>query len=966
MDHKYDDKFALLEFMTNTGIAALKNALERLGLDDTKFETVSRLVHEEKRSVMLRFEAETACSFLKEQDVDIPSVEYTTASNTKSSSIFGGGGNPNVIEQTVRQQVIIKVKEYHWKVQIGYRVLVQAGNDHVIELQSRSSSTILVTNGGQANRHPSGRPINPLPERKIHAPLETNVTWLFKMMDQNSQTCQFSVDRSELSCKTPRRNEPTENAVDFCSTFGNWAIAVKEFFVSHLEKNIAGKHNPAKTPVAQERLAPGDRGVLVDLEQEPSFNGKAVTVFEWMPDQRKYRVAPVDKSLGLPDSLLIKPKNIVGDSPHGPSFSIVTAESILCPIIPLVERGSVLGAGDIGAFLSEQCRAMDTAIDSISTTFPPRQLVRLVSSAEATIVLLCRHFQMLAESYIDGVDYLEQMLKQQLVTAIGKEIQVSDFDQFMSFYNQKLFAQEYAPTPFTYAVRRPNHDPDGLVSIEVAEDNRPVATMVRHIPGGDTVPSIFLPINAATSIEITGDRYLHGWMQHQFESSVQSSHQLAARARQFSSFLIVVGTMMGHDKLVPKDAIIVSNKDEVLIPLLTTTLPSAKEFRDSVASLSPEQRAFAESFRAMQLESSVFGVCVIQLKPQLEAVLRLPNGSLTKEIQLTQDLMSLFVEYQIPSDLMSFDGARESEQVDKVNVVKGHVKAIMDVIQTEKEKQLKDEMLKADMREEMTSRRSEDVDVDLPAQAFMALSAASEDPMEMRMTRDNVSRGAAIMSAVGGPSHGSAAMRQKSNAAGTSTTFRQTDFPTPVAYKERDHQPNSYLVTTPTGVPSEASVGVDYTVIPRLLDQIIEKHDVDGALRSAVIKTEQPWTRRRQQNLLTSIKSQDLFPADIKDEKKKAFDLLDAITRSGDIPIDCAELHVIIGVSHCFENDLMGTVIQDNINPIEKVENSLLLFASTVFRAPAQSLLKDEERAKRLEASLPFLLEQSNASNAST
>lgn len=45
----------------------------------------------------------------------------------------------------------------------------------------------------------------------------------------------------------------------------------------------------------------------------------------------------------------------------------------------------------------------------------------------------------------------------------------------------------------------------------------------------------------------------------------------------------------------------------------------------------------------------------IQIKPQLEKVLNLAPDSLTKEIQLTQDLMRLFTEYQIPTDLMSFD-----------------------------------------------------------------------------------------------------------------------------------------------------------------------------------------------------------------------------------------------------------------------------------------------------------------------
>lgn len=32
-DHKYNDKFTLVEFLMNTGISAQINALERLGLD---------------------------------------------------------------------------------------------------------------------------------------------------------------------------------------------------------------------------------------------------------------------------------------------------------------------------------------------------------------------------------------------------------------------------------------------------------------------------------------------------------------------------------------------------------------------------------------------------------------------------------------------------------------------------------------------------------------------------------------------------------------------------------------------------------------------------------------------------------------------------------------------------------------------------------------------------------------------
>ena len=65
-------------------------------------------------------------------------------------------------------------------------------------------------------------------------------------------------------------------------------------------------------------------------------------------------------------------------------------------------------------------------------------------------------------------------------------------------------------------------------------------------------------------------------------------------------------------------------------------IPTAKEFKAAVKSLSPEQHRFAQAVRSMQLESTMFGVLVIQIKPQLERVLNLPNDSLTKEIQLTQ------------------------------------------------------------------------------------------------------------------------------------------------------------------------------------------------------------------------------------------------------------------------------------------------------------------------------------------
>jgi hypothetical protein len=82
---------------------------------------------------------------------------------------------------------------------------------------------------------------------------------------------------------------------------------------------------------------------------------------------------------------------------------------------------------------------------------------------------------------------------------------------------------------------------------------------------------------------------LHGWLQHRLPANDQW-YQLIARARQLPSFLVIVGTMAGADTFDPKDAIILQNKGEAIVPILMNVLSTAKEFKDAVLSLSPEQK----------------------------------------------------------------------------------------------------------------------------------------------------------------------------------------------------------------------------------------------------------------------------------------------------------------------------------------------------------------------------------------
>jgi hypothetical protein len=91
-----------------------------------------------------------------------------------------------------------------------------------------------------------------------------------------------------------------------------------------------------------------------------------------------------------------------------------------------------------------------------------------------------------------------------------------------------------------------------------------------------------------------------------------------------------------------------------------------------------------------------------------------------------------------------------------------------------------------------------------------------------------------------------------------------------------------------------------------------------------------------------------------KTEQNKAYDLLDALSRSGCLAVDAAELHVLIAATHCFDKSLMNTLVQDNINPIEKLERSLLIVASTIQDKPALELIKGEH-VDRVQSAAPQL-----------
>jgi len=919
-EHSYDDKYALAESLVNTAISAHMNVLERMGLTKEKLKQFQELVQVDRRTVTLCLDSHDTCHFLKEQTVVSPSSggERVIETSTQSTGFFGGTA---ARKDEVKLSVRTVVKEYHWKVGFNYRIYAYVGNEPTnkpIELQSRSSSSVIITKGVKEA---------PFPERTNHPPIATLLTWILQRISMDKLGCTFKINRSKNTCKTPVHNECTKAAMSFFHDMSKWSHKCSRHFIDRIDYQIMGRHVPSTTGVPQAKQ---------DLQsiRSTSIFCPILPLME-IPRER----AGTAVSLENPKSMLVLNSHGLNDS-----------------------TSPLLSVGDIDSLLNEQIRTLDEQLLLLQSSYPSHQLVKIVTVAEASLVVLWLHTSDLLRYLENGIGYIEDMLKNQLIAAIGKEVHQKEFDLFMSFHNQRFFANKYAPKPFCYAIRRPDHYPDGILAIERTSDSRdtlePVETFVQMISGKSAL-SMFIPINAATSIEITGPRFLHGWIQHRFASSPNPPQfSLTARARQFSSFMLMIGVMAGSNKFNPKEAIILQNKDELLIPLILNDLPTAKEFKDAIASLSPEQRRFAIAFRDMQLESSLFGVCVVQLKPQLEVLLGLPEEALTKEIGLTQDLMALFVDYQIPSDLLSFDGDEGATLADKVAVVKKYVKGVMDVIVDAKAKQLEEANQKAKMnvqrivanvKQPLGSYGSSDSfgtgspagrDFDSPVLRMACMSAPSH-PRDAPTPTQPMQRKQRSMNASEGPRSQQSLRKEDPN------VFQSLQI--------LEDSSNAIVQPPATDVPSKASGALDFTMIPKQLDAKFDEYDNENSIRSTIIEAGKAWTRKRQENLLTKICETSLSFDDTKSEQKKAFDLLDALSRSGTLPIACAELHVVVAVTHCFENDVMGTVIQDNLNPIEKVEKSSLLVASTIYGSNTAELINTQSDSTRLSISFPEL-----------
>lgn len=898
--HKYFDKYALVERSTSMAVVAMLRALGTLGVNEENWRAVVEQAEASNKATTLQFTATMNCDYDRE--------ELRSEDLGKEFIVESGKSDRPSIKHWSKAKVVHKVTEYIWKYKVKLLFVLCVGGEEVRMVLDKSGETEIVTTTKKA----------PHPKSKTLDSIVLNLTWLQKQTTLGEhETFAFRIDRDNDKCHTPRRNEEVAAAIELFSQVYNFSQSVQSF----LREDIFPWQNKGKEEL---------------------------------------------------------------------DLSSLNADGVFVPVVLVLdsETHEVLEMEDAHLLLLEQASTLSSKLASLDRIFGS-SAGGVFTAVEARAVVGLLHAQDIAQYYRASVDSVEDMMRKQLIKAISQEIDASTFASYMRFHSQRLFLEGYRPSPFSFAVCRPEHSPEGAV--EIFRDNDLLFTsMCAH---NDPIISshsqtMAFALNAATNVNFRGPHYVHAWLDHRFSSDRSSSSSISvrARARQFSSYILLLGRVQSGTSFDAKHAVILQNTDELTIPLLLETISAPKEFRDAIESLSPEQQRFARALRSMQLEGSVFGLVVVQIKPALERLLNLAPDSLTKEIRLTQDLMKLFIEFQIPSDLLSYDGPADASGETKLEQVYAHVAKMMEMIEAAKQQELYEveqtsKFLKMDrgvssdeeVIEDQGKVHAEMVRSEPRAMLAMPALTLRSAPPQRRMKslaggrhffRGKPSSFGAASTPLSAPSPAGNSM-EKSGPTPPSLPSPQAEEPmterssVSVAPDAAEGRAESNVEEEVEAGAEDGSAVLDYSKLPLELDQKYEAMDEDTAVHPTIINIGENWTLRRKKALLAKAEESRWQEEDQMREKKKAFDLLDALSRSGSLVLEDSVLHVVLAATHTFDLTLLETVIQRSINPVEKVERTALIMATTLYARHVHEIVKPSQLG-RLREHAPSLFRLSD------
>lgn len=384
-------------------------------------------------------------------------------------------------------KVITTIIEFFWIFSVEYELVVFPGADVAdgIRLQGNVGKCEMKTLKKET----------PRPERTVLDGKDLNLTWLLSNIDASKLGSQFSIARGHKLCKTPRRNQDVDRAVSFFREARAWGSNIAGYFLNDLFE----AQQPHGLDVSSINVSALFVPIvpLLESKKRPGGADKAaaapVAVATAVSPAKSPRVVKTGETtgFGMLRSSLKHPEQ------GGPLVAYVAPASALDT--PLLEEE------DLDVLLNEHQRALAEKIAALSKVFPAAG-VKVVTAPEAILALGGLHLGQLAEALFDGVDFIEEMLRKQIVAAIGKEVQPMDFAQYMLFHNRKLFKDEFRPKSFSFAVRRPNYCPEGIVSIDAQLADGSLADPIQTLCSRRSISKPYsFAIDASTNISFKGD-----------------------------------------------------------------------------------------------------------------------------------------------------------------------------------------------------------------------------------------------------------------------------------------------------------------------------------------------------------------------------------------------------------------------------------------------------------------------------
>jgi hypothetical protein len=425
--HRWDDKYKLVEWISDTMHANVFLFFARLGL--TQAHTAELLAWKAANSsVYLEFNAKQRVQLIEER---VREIESDTVQQEKTSSGLLGS------TERVTTKVKRKVPEWLWGVEAAFNVSIMRGNsnnpDDRLQLAVRVGKTQLVTT---TSAKPAIRATGAVPQG---GKVAVDISWLVDSLESNADSgleWGFAIDRNQSA--TPRRNPQVEALLLGTSQLSRWVETTQHYL---------------RALLSNQRL---------DVEAVHGY-------------------APILPLLRAVDPLQTNESCVMGALDTNKLLAEVTAR------------------------LDEKAAEFKKPGPSGEPLYPRAEEGVLFSVVEAEAVLSCEFVKGALLQHRQALDYVEHMIDQQLVAAIGSEVSAESFNEYTKQHHRELFVTGYSPRPFSLAVRQSDaHSPEGTISIET-QSGQPVHTLSSTVraatPGLAASPGrMSFPLDASTEV----------------------------------------------------------------------------------------------------------------------------------------------------------------------------------------------------------------------------------------------------------------------------------------------------------------------------------------------------------------------------------------------------------------------------------------------------------------------------------